>query len=105
MGKGLKIAAPPPRPAAPPEVAPTTDAPAAPAAPPTKRSPRGGGRFDQVREGEMVQFNKRIPQAVTGITPDRVTTDGHDSYPPRDPHHAGQRRAAPDQSLPEQQVG
>jgi hypothetical protein len=61
MGKGLKIAAPPPRPAAPPEAAPATDAPAAP---PTKRSPRGGGKFDQVREGEMVQFNKRVPQAV-----------------------------------------
>src|SRR4051812_20292121 len=65
MGKGLKIAAPPPRPAALPEAAPATDAPAAPAAPPTKGSPRGGGgKFDQVREGQMVQFNKRIPQAV-----------------------------------------
>ncbi len=63
MGKGLKIAEPPPRPAAPPEAAPATDAPAAPAAPPTKRSPRGG-KFDQVREGQMVQFNKRVPQAV-----------------------------------------
>jgi hypothetical protein len=63
MGKGLKIAAPPPRPAAPLEITPATDVPAAPAAPPTKRPPRGG-KFDQVREGQMVQFNKRVPQAV-----------------------------------------
>ena len=60
MGKGLKIAAPP-------EAAPAIDAPTAPAAPPTKRSPRGGGKFDQVREGEMVQFNKRVPQAVADV--------------------------------------
>ena len=67
MGKGLKIAAPPPRPAAPPEAAPATSAPVAPAAPPIKRSARGGGKFDQVREGQMVQFNKRIPQAVADV--------------------------------------
>ena len=64
MGKGLKIAAPPPRSAAPLEITPATDASAAPAAPPTRRSPRSGGKFDQVREGQMVQFNKRVPQAV-----------------------------------------
>src|SRR5215208_6441677 len=32
----------------------------------------------------------RSAQAVTGITPDRVTTDGHDSYPPGNPDRAGQ---------------
>src|SRR3954454_10220046 len=67
MSKGLKIAAPPPRPAAPSEAAPATGAPVAPAAPPIKRSARSSGKFDQVREGEMVQFNKRIPQAVADV--------------------------------------
>ena len=64
MGKGLKIAAPPPRPAAPPEAAPATNAPVTPATPPIKQSARGSGKFDQVREGEMVQFNKRVKRGV-----------------------------------------
>jgi len=47
----------------------------------------------------------RSAKAVTDITPDRVTTDGHDCYPPGDPHRAGQGGAAPAQPLPEQQAG
>ncbi len=62
MGKGLKIAEPPQRPAASPQATPTDIPPASPASRFT-RSPRGG-KFDQVREGQMVQFNKRVPQAV-----------------------------------------
>ena len=34
----------------------------------------------------------RSAQAVTGMTPDPVTTDGHDSYPPGSPHYTGQAR-------------
>ena len=47
----------------------------------------------------------RRPQAVTGVTPDRVTTDGHGSYPHAIRTHAGQAGAAPIQSLSEQPVG
>jgi hypothetical protein len=51
MAKGLRIAEPPPRrPAAEPEV-------------PEPPSP-GGEKFTQVREGEMVQFNKRVSRGV-----------------------------------------
>ena len=62
MGKGLKIAEPPQRPAAPAQATPTEIS----APPPAARSarPPRGGKFDQVREGQMVQFNKRVPQAV-----------------------------------------
>jgi putative transposase len=40
----------------------------------------------------------RSAKAVTGITPDRVTTDGHDSYPRAIRTELG-RGAASDQSL------
>ena len=51
MAKGLRIAEPPPRrPAAEPE---TPEPP-----------PPAGEKFTQVREGEMVQFNKRVPRGV-----------------------------------------
>lgn len=62
MGKGLKIAEPPQRPAAAAQATPADITPAA-LAPRPARSPRAG-KFDQVREGQMVQFNKRVPQAV-----------------------------------------
>ena len=51
MAKGLRIAEPPPRrPTAEPEV-------------PKPPSP-GEEKFTQVREGEMVQFNKRVSRGV-----------------------------------------
>ena len=60
MAKGIKLAAPPPRPAQTAEPAPAaTEAEA-----PRRQASHTGGKFDQVREGAMVQFNKRIPQHV-----------------------------------------
>ena len=51
MAKGLRIAEPPPRrPAGGPETA--------------EPPPPAGEKFTQVREGEMVQFNKRVPRGV-----------------------------------------
>jgi hypothetical protein len=49
MSKGLKIAEPPARR--------VVEPPAPEAAP-------AGGKFRQVRETEMVQFNKRVPRSV-----------------------------------------
>jgi transposase-like protein len=37
--------------------------------------------FSEHRDMAAAQAFFRSAQAVTGITPDRVTTDGHDSYP------------------------
>jgi transposase-like protein len=37
--------------------------------------------FSEQRDMAAAQAFFRSAQAVTGITPDRVTTDGHDSYP------------------------
>src|SRR5215204_7694454 len=37
--------------------------------------------FSEHRDMKAAQAFFRSAQAVTGITPDRVTTDGHDSYP------------------------
>ena len=37
--------------------------------------------FSEHRDMEAAQAFFRSAKAVTGITPDRVTTDGHDSYP------------------------
>ena len=37
--------------------------------------------FSEHRDRAAAQAFFRSAQAVTGITPDRVTTDGHDSYP------------------------
>lgn len=51
MAKGLRIAEPPPRrPATEPEA--------------QEPSPPAGEKFTQVRESEMVQFNKRVPRGV-----------------------------------------
>ena len=43
--------------------------------------PRGHVLFSEHRDMAAAQAFFRSAQAVTGITPDRVTTDGHDSYP------------------------
>ena len=77
MGKGLSIAAPPPRPSAAaaepagavaptPAVSPAPVAKPAPAArqPRAKRPAPAGERFGQVRDGDMVQLNRRVPQHV-----------------------------------------
>jgi putative transposase len=37
--------------------------------------------FSEHRDMEAAQAFFRSAKAVTGVTPDRVTTDGHDSYP------------------------
>ena len=37
--------------------------------------------FSEHRDMAAAQAFFRSAQAVTGVTPDRVTTDGHDSYP------------------------
>ena len=37
--------------------------------------------FSEHRDMAAAQAFFRSAQAVTGLTPDRVTTDGHDSYP------------------------
>jgi hypothetical protein len=51
MAKGLRIAEPPPRrPAAEPEA--------------PEPSPAAEEKFAQVRESEMVQFNKRVPRGI-----------------------------------------
>ncbi len=58
--------------------------------------------FSEHRDIAAAQAFFRSSKAVTGVTPDRVTTDGHDSYlPPGTPHRAGPGCAAPDQSPPE----
>jgi putative transposase len=44
----------------------------------------------------------RSAKAVTGVTPDRVTTDGHDAYPKGNPDRALPPCAASDKSLSEQ---
>ena len=38
--------------------------------------------FSEHRDRAAAQAFFRSAKAVTGVTPDRVTTDGHDSYPP-----------------------
>ena len=43
----------------------------------------------------------RSAHAVTGITPDRVTTDGHDSYPRAIRTTLGKGVRQPNQCLPE----
>jgi putative transposase len=37
--------------------------------------------FSEHRDMKAAEAFLRSAQAVTGVTPDRVTTDGHDSYP------------------------
>ena len=37
--------------------------------------------FSEHRDTVAVKASFRSAKAVTGVTPDRVTTDGHDSYP------------------------
>jgi putative transposase len=37
--------------------------------------------FSETRDMKAAKAFFRSTKAVTGITPDRVTTDGHDSYP------------------------
>ena len=44
----------------------------------------------------------RSAKAVTGVIPDRVTTDGHDAYPRADPDGARQPRPASDKLLSQQ---
>jgi putative transposase len=61
--------------------------------------------FSEHRDMAAAQAFFRSAKAVTGVTPDRVTTDGHDSYPPGDPDRARPGCAAPDQCLLEQQAG
>ena len=61
--------------------------------------------FSEHRDMAAAKAFFRSAKAVTGITPDRVTTDGHDSYPPCHPDRAGPKGAAPDQPLPEQRAG
>ena len=51
MAKGLRIAEPPPR-----RLATEPEA--------QEPSPPAGEKFTQVRESEMVQFNKRVPRGV-----------------------------------------
>ena len=43
----------------------------------------------------------RAARSVAGLLPDRVTTDDHNSYPPRDSRHAGPQRLPQDERLPE----
>ena len=43
----------------------------------------------------------RSARSVAGFVPDRVTTDGHNSYP-RDPLDAGPQRPSQNECLPEQ---
>jgi putative transposase len=50
--------------------------------------------FSERRDMAAAKASFRSAKTVTGITPDRVTTDGHHSYPRAIP--------APNQSLPQQ---
>ena len=45
----------------------------------------------------------RSARSVAGFVPDRVTTDGHNSYP-RDPFNAGPQSPSQDECVPEQQT-
>ena len=44
--------------------------------------------FSEHRDMAAAQAFFRSAKAVTGVTPDRVTTDGHDSYPGRSAPHS-----------------
>ena len=44
----------------------------------------------------------RSAKTVTGVTPDRVITDGHDAYPGAIRIELGKKRPAPDKSAPQQ---
>ncbi|MBV8458463.1 MAG: IS6 family transposase, partial [Acetobacteraceae bacterium] len=55
--------------------------------------------FSEHRNRKAARASFRSAKAVTGITPDRVTTDGHDSYPRATQHRAGQQSASSHQPL------
>ena len=57
------------------------------------------------RDMAAAQAFFRSAKAVTGVTPDQVTTDGHGSYPRAIRSDARPACRAPDQRLQEQQAG
>ena len=61
--------------------------------------------FSEHRDMAAAQAFFRSAKAVTGITPDRVTTDGHDSYPRAIRTELGRGVRHRDPRLPEQQAG
>ena len=61
--------------------------------------------FSEHRDMAAAQAFFRSAKAVTGMTPDRVTTDGHDSYPRAIRTELGKRVRHRTDSLPEQQAG
>jgi transposase-like protein len=54
--------------------------------------------FSEHRDMAAAKAFFESAKMVTDVTPDRVTTDGHDSYP-RDPDHPGCRCAASRQPI------
>ena len=57
--------------------------------------------FSEHRDMKAARAFFRSAKAVTGFTPYRVTTDGHDSYKRAIRTELGPRRPPPDQSLSE----
>ena len=58
--------------------------------------------FSDTRDMEAAQRSFAPPRTVAGVTPDQVTTDGHDAYPRAIRTRLGRGRAPPDQPLQEQ---
>ena len=61
--------------------------------------------FSEHRDMAAAQAFFRSAKVVTGITPDRVTTDGHDSYPRAIRTELGKSVRHRTSRLPEQQAG